>query len=620
MSEQQNTAAEVGVKLVLDSNAKEAAQEFKEHGLNKIDEAAEKTTKGWKSRMAGAAMGVGRFAVGAASMAASAAAAVGAATIGLAVKSAHAFEESEEAVRALAGTFTMIDSKGNPWEKLTEYADDVKNELEEIGIQAGVTDDELVAVFNDIVERGGKSVEAAQELTEQMAYAGRAIPGGAQSLAAGFEQIQMGMVRAKNPIVALISATGTLKGSAKSVAKEMQKMSIDEQMALAEKAIGKMSAKMKDAPMTLSQMGTSMSVAIGNLFEGAGQPIVRALEPVFGKIRDLVAGDDGFSKLESVAIAFGNNIARAVELVNPVIDSVQNAITESWDDIQKAFDAMYGPGKEFFEYIYENKEAFAKTIGDILKMIIKVASFMVRAIAAVRDTISGVLKAIGKSGIVGGDVQKFIGQEEQSAQTKDMRKAILEKGGLSDEDFEKRRKSFVQSGIDSGQNGAEAQQQFDAAYRRAMDDHLAVMKQVEGARDAAITDDAKKFAGAFDVAAQAHDVAAMQYVAQFLDGNASLQNALIKAGPEVMKNFGDLADVLGKLGNKDVAQAIKKGWRPNLGINPKANLVQNFNGPINIKQDFRDEDPDRVALVFRQDMARYGTNRLQSRVATPFGF
>ena len=616
------TAAEVGVKLVLDSNAKDAAQQFA-HDLKPIEEEGEKQEKGWRARMKSLTGHAGKLALSAGSMALTAASAVGAAFVGLGVKSAHAFQESEEAVRGLASTMTLIDQNGNSFDRLTEYAGDVKDELEEVAMQAGVTDDELVAVFNDIIERGGKSVETAQELAEQMAYAGRAVPGGAQSLAVGFEALQMGMIKAKNPLVQLIASTGVLQGSAKSVAKEMSKMGIDEQMALAEKAIAKSAEKMKDAPASIEKMKKSMGVAIGNLFEGAGEPITKALEPVFYRLKKAITGEDGFGQLEKIALGFGNAIARAIEFVNPLVDAATTAISNSWGDIEKAMDAMYGPTKELFEYLYDNKDAFAKTIGDLLSMVIKVASYLVRAMSAIRNTIGDILKAIGKSGLVGEDIRRFMGDEERAAQTKALQAEIKKKGGLSDEDYNKRRAAYVQSGIDTGLNASDAAAQFDTQYRRAMDDHLAVMKQVEGARDAALNDNAKAYAQAFDVAAAANDEAAMKYVADFLMGNESLKNALIKAGPDVMKSFDSLAGVLGSIGGKDgkdLAAAITKGWRPNLGINPKANLIQNFNGSINIKQDFRDEDPDRVALVFRRDLANVGTNRLQARVASPFGF
>jgi hypothetical protein len=46
-----------------------------------------------------------------------------------------------------------------------------------------------------------------------------------------------------------------------------------------------------------------------------------------------------------------------------------------------------------------------------------------------------------------------------------------------------------------------------------------------------------------------------------------------------------------------------------------------FNGGqvFNIKQDFRDQDPDRVAVVFQRDISRAAENRLMARTVPAFG-
>lgn len=617
MSEAKNTAAEVGVKLVLDSNAKSEAQHIKD-GLVGVDKASDAAQKGWKSKIGGGLRAMGGFAASAASLAASAAIAVGASVVGLGIKSAHAFEESEEQVRALAGTLTMIDQKGNAFEDLREYAADIKDELEELAMQAGVTDDAMVAMFTDIVERGGKSVEAAKDLTEQVAYAGRAIPGGAESLAAGFEAIQMGMIKAKNPLVQLIATTGTLKGSAKSVAKEMSKLSIDEQMELAEKAVGKMAEKMKKAPMTIAQMGTSMKVAVGNVFETAGEPIVHALEPVFEKVKGLLMDNSG--GLLDGAKRFGDFIARPVGLAVPIIEGLVKAVENSWSDIAKTFNAVYGPFDDMIHYLYENKEAFATTIGETARALIEAAGALIRAGAWLRDNVLGALTALLKSGAFGKDAQNYVVDEQQKRQTADLRKQVTTKGSIDDADYNTRRGQFIEASKGTDRE-ASAGADFDKAYRRVMDDHLATMKSVEGARDAALMDDAKKYAQMFDLATKANDVAAQQYVAKFLEGNVSLQNALAKEGPAIFKDgMGALLDALKNMGDGEIAAALKAKTKPDLGIAAKGNIVQNFNGSISIKQDFRDQDPDRVATVLKSELGRQGTNRLQSRFASPFGF
>ena len=65
---------------------------------------------------------------------------------------------------------------------------------------------------------------------------------------------------------------------------------------------------------------------------------------------------------------------------------------------------------------------------------------------------------------------------------------------------------------------------------------------------------------------------------------------------------------------RDASNVVKK----QMGIKPQAGVnigVANFH----IKQDFRDQDPDRIALVFKKDIGQAAVSRTASRVATPFG-
>lgn len=615
------TAAEVGVKLVVDSNAKAVGDEVSK-GLSGIGAHAKRLTKNLDLSAKSNLTALKGLALGAGSLATAATLAAGGALVGFAFKSAHAFMESQAQVKQLASTLTMIDQKGNAFLKIKEYAGELKDELEDLAIQTGVADDVAVQTFDNLIERGGKTVDQAKELTEQMIFAGRAFQGGPEALSQGFQMLEMGMVRARNPLVQLISTTGTLKGSAKSVAKELQKMPIDKQMELAEKAIGKMAGKMKDVPMTLGELKTSIGVAAENVFEDAGKPIVQSLKPAVAKVRELFLGNK--DAILGMASQLGVGLGKAMEIVLPLIDEVSNAIRANWKEIQSAFEAFAGPGRELFEYIYEHKGEFAKTIGDVVSVFLKVTVFLIKAAAAIRDAVLAAAKFVGRQAAfvaTGGESTKFFAQEDQLAQTKAMQARIKEKGGLSNEEFEKAQAQYVKTAIEGGMNAADAQRDFTEQWRRAVADHQAVMDQVSVARDAAMTDDVQRFAMAFGVAKGANDKAAMQYVAAFLKDNLALQNALAKAGPEIFKGgFDAFIDTLTQLGNKDAAAALKKAARPDLGISPKMNLTQNFNGAITIKQDFRDEDPDRVAAVFREDMARYGTSRIQSRFAQPFGF
>ena len=52
---------------------------------------------------------------------------------------------------------------------------------------------------------------------------------------------------------------------------------------------------------------------------------------------------------------------------------------------------------------------------------------------------------------------------------------------------------------------------------------------------------------------------------------------------------------------------------------PETPKVSIGSATFNVKQDFRDQDPDRVAIVFERDMARAVENRLQAMTVSPFG-
>lgn len=618
MAESKNTAAEVGVKLVLNSNAQAETQHIKD-GLKGVGHEAAKQSAGWKGRLMGGAKMMGGFALSASAAAAAAALAAGGAIVGLGVKAAHTFEGADEQIRGFAGSLMMVDRNANAFEKLYDYGEDVKGVMEQIGIKAGTSSDNTVEAFNGILSHGGKTVEQTEKLVEQMAMAGKVLPGGLRAVSQGYEQVQLGMMRATNPIVQLIAATGQLKGDARSVSQQLMKMAPEKRMELAEKAIEKMGSKMKDVPLTLKQMKEGIGIVSSNTFEAMGKPIVHQLEAVFGKVHRWITENQ--DTIYEIGSKVGDAISRGVEIAGPFLDTMATVAHDMWSEAEQTFDAMFGPGMSLFEYIYENKDAWARTFGDVLKLVLQTGMFLARTFAGIRDAVFGMLRAIGKSGILGGDLAKFVGEEEQKGQSQDLRKSIMEKGGLSNEEFDKRRAAYLESARSSGMNVEDAASDFDKQYRNAMDTHIAVMKEVESARDASLNDDAKAFAQAFNVASKAGDKAAMQYVAKFLEGNVAMQNALAKEGPAIFANgIGQFMDTLKGMGDKDIASYLKDKMKPNLGIPSKTSITQNFNGNITVKQDFRDQDPDRVAVVFKRELGKMGSSRLQSRLASPFGF
>lgn len=613
-------AAEVSLRLVVDDNAKEATENVRK-GLAGLWDSAKGHMKKVDTSVGGNLKAIGALAMGTEAALVDAAEEGLAGIARLAIKSAHSFYESEEQVRALAGTLTLIDQKGHSFERLHEEADGLKDALEGLAMEAGTTDDAMVAVFNDVIERGGKSIDAAKKLTEEMAYAGRAIPGGAESLSEGFQMLEGGMLRARNPLVQIIAATHTLKGSAKQVAKEMQAMSIDKQMEIAEKAIGKMSAKMKDAPMTLGQMANTMKVGVGNMFETAGRPIVEAMEGPMAKIRTMFL--DSSSALNKGAQRFGELMAKGIGLVEPVLDAVERAVKANWGEISSTISDVYGGIKDVFDYLYKNRRAIAETFVDAATFLIKAGKVMSEAVRTAGGLIAKYLKMLAASGFLGGDVKGAVRDHALEGESEKVRDKVLGTGtfaqmqGMHNSNGGELRDNFIKEMTDSGATRAEASEQFDRAFARAEEDHASTMKQVAAYREAATYADADSFVKAWKIADKANDAGSQEYVANFLAQNRELVKQIGEKGPEILgEGYQHLIDRLDSM-HSTLGDDLKKARKLDLGTGDKH--VNNFYGGIQVKQDFRDQDPDRVAEVFVRDLERAGTNRLQSRMAGGLG-
>lgn len=135
---------------------------------------------------------------------------------------------------------------------------------------------------------------------------------------------------------------------------------------------------------------------------------------------------------------------------------------------------------------------------------------------------------------------------------------------------------------------------------------------------------AQSFAMSYQAASRSGNAAAVQAAVQILAGSKGLQVALLKAGTEAGLSLDELADVVGsKLG--DFADKLRQqaGLEAEKRATGEKGAVPTnvFNGgqTFNIKQDFRDQDPDRIAVIFERDLARAAQQRLQARTSLPFG-
>jgi hypothetical protein len=107
-----------------------------------------------------------------------------------------------------------------------------------------------------------------------------------------------------------------------------------------------------------------------------------------------------------------------------------------------------------------------------------------------------------------------------------------------------------------------------------------------------------------------------EYLGRQINAYTGLEEALINGRVKLDDGIAKLVQALDEMGLKDAADRIRKGVEKGV----KGQPPNNFYGNVYIQQDFKDQDPDRVALVFQKDLARRATAPTQSPMTLGAGW
>jgi len=559
--------------------------------------------------------------------------------------------------KQLAGAIAMGDKSGQTYESLTAKAGKLHEELEDLGVAAGASTSSIVDAFTTIQARSQKSAEEVRGLTEQMVYASRAVPGGMEGMANSFRDLESGIVRPRNAMVQLMVMTGTVEGSAKKVAKGLNAMmqqgpaGMEKVTALAEQAISKMAEKMKAAPMTFGQVVDSLKDLREQAFEAMGGPILKAIQGPLGQLRRYFM--DNKKSLEEWATMAGEKVGVWInEAATKIQEGFQYLKTHA-TEIKDAIVSAANVAKSVVEWIIAHREMIAIAFGAKLGIgaLGSLASGVGSGIGAVKGIAAAGAPALG---IAGGTAAAFAATvaafaaavgawtwaisewnklqdlthgKSDALQNEEARKVRLQQMGgsvdkINTKEFDQLRKKFVEQADAMGMTERAAGAYADSLWNQ----HRALREMADQA-DAAATkaDRGQEFEGAsdlvvlYDKAVQTHNTGMMQYVANVLAGNQTLQNALLASGANVEGGFDALGDLV--MGKSEEFGKILKGMGNDAGKGKLPEKMSvNFNGStFNIKQDFRDQDPDRIMLTFKRDLVRAAVNRSQAHVGTSFG-
>lgn len=643
MSEQKT---EVGARLVLDDHASEAAEKLKE-GFEHISERVHEA----QHEMAGFAKQALATAVGF--------------QLDRGLDSIKEFGEEifkaargdAQQVKELQGLLAITDKTGASLDELGVKAGELHEELENLGVATGAGSEDMVAAFGQIAERSGKSTERVKEMVEQMALAGKAVPGGLARIAQGYRDLESGIVRPRNEIVLLMKQTGVAGGSVKEIAKGMSHLmqtNPAKAFELADRAIEIMSKKMKDVPLSFDAVVGSLKDIREQLFETMGGPMVKALLTPLTELRKYLI--DNKEKFGEYAKELGEKVGewvkeaahmveRGFEWVRTHADEISDAIKQGAALLKSAVEFLLAHKEEIRDLVLAKMGASAldKGVGAV-----QGAMGLGRAAAGVMQggselfgleaSSAGALASVGAlaAGIAGlaatvwaaetiyKDVSKFTDEDSQARL--DALKRAAEAGNVAHDTMVEWRDALVTVHPEMVQLIDHLVQMGDAARKahedQAKDAH-AIGEQLKNAQGNKVA--VQMFHDVFKRMQAAHNEAQMKYLASVLSANQTLVDAMHKAGVDLADIGDELAKAYQGVRPDDASagaeiQAIIDEQKKAAAKAAVSSSVFDFRGShFQITQDFRDQDPDRLIIAFQRDLGRVAAAQTQSRLARGHG-
>jgi hypothetical protein len=526
----------------------------------------------------------------------------------LATHSFNAANAQEENITELGRTLARVDKDGKmSMQDLRGVAEIVNSEFDAMSEKSGISGDVMSQVFGSIAEQGTHAADKLVDITKNMTLAGKAAQGGPQGLAMGFRQLQIGMVNARNPLVQFIASTGTLKGSAHAVTKQLQQMTGEERLKKAEEALKKMADRMKDAPKSIKEMGTQLGSIATNLSEDLGTGLSKAFQ---GGLADFVKmaqeSRDQFSTIaKQMGAMLGNALGAAVRGVT--------GLMKEWDINEKlrllnkpaSSNAGAGADKSFLGQVFDTilPDSMAEAARNAK---LKVAGTPMLSSPQARQEADAIMKnlhmelsALAKNG----DAGKFNQMSGSYASAMDaygyspaMKEGVMNR--LRDE-MQSRftgKKSTAGIAADQGEFNADA---GGFSYPGV----VSKVGEAQSAQDSFLRESSSKAAA--DIVLANKDIEA-----SILSGAVGISGGA--------KAFVDLLDGIIEKTPEQVAllERMKNGLLAKPGAGNKVNF-NNFGG-IQIKQEFREQDPDRIAVVFQRDLFKHAENKVQSMMTPGF--
>lgn len=544
----------------------------------------------------------------------------------------------EASRRAMVGTLSMIDKNGASFEQLNDLAGHYRTRIEAIAVATGTASTVVTHVFDELITTSGQSSDKVLALTKDIANIGNAA-GGPERLVYGFRMLEFGMVGARNPLVRLIMSTGTLSGGLKSVSQQLQNMDAAKRFEVAEKAVRKMSDTLKNAPQTTAQLQTSVHEFMEQVAEDVGLPIARGVFQAVKPLFDQVVARGPWIKQQAGVI--GSDIGAGITGIG--------AGYSKMGLFAKGLDDIVGTGGTLHTFTSQLRTV-GEGLGWLAGAIQRAGQILVAlqpggwAMGLARANTGGDFTNPKRPEDIRGNpfasrtaVDRYFANQDRAYAGKSYAGATWENITNTDNAYGLSwwERNFELPGIQMvdpdqeqsylNRKRTERTQEWTSQLPSAS----SAAGEVTLARNAANVGEYAPWQAAMDKAMADQNQAMIFALSGVLLSSDKMQKALVNGATGVDKaNEGMIHLAAGTMAYLDALAALQNGrvagdaakLRNAVETGIKGIMNPTFTGNIYITQDFKDQDPDRVALVFQRDLTRAALAPRQAANTLPGGW
>lgn len=582
----------------------------------------------------------------------------------------EAAANARDADQAIAGMITAV--QGLPWSEAHTGAMKIGDEIDDIAISIGQNIGEVRSAFGDLLIFTGATAEGtakARTQIEQLTTIANVMGMDTRTIAMEFGAMGDGVIRTRGKLFQLLQTTGIFSSDITKVSTEWAKLTNEQRATALAGALETVSGKMGKAVPTFHDLTNTL----GNLWEVTkerfAEPIIDVLIDELRVMIPLIK--DGSKGVEQFAKSMAEDVRKWVKDAGVEIRKGFEYLRTHSEEIKAAIVDGAKTAKSVVEFIIANRELIAIAFGakmaaPVVSAGANVASGVVGLAAKGAPGIGMAAGAAGAAGAVAAlaafaaaiaavtlalwQFQKLMaetgggkseGERDQLAREQYFKDLAAKQSyaPMSKEElagFTHIRKQYVDTAVALGKSGRAAGEFADRAWKA----HTALRAQVTQYEQAANAIKKIEDTGQGDLGAQqlASTVSlleqgwttamaegrtgAAKYIASLIAGSANLREAFGESANLTTEGFTALADQV-KSQSEDFANRLKERGaeaKPKTEAKtPKPGVHMSGGQTFNIKQDFRDQDPDRVAIVFERDIVRAAESRLQAVTSTPFG-